>query len=390
MTFATTRKLTTALGLGAVVLSVTGQTADASTITWARPRTIADETDLSTKGTLVHAGSWGSTGTVNVEVGEETIAFGDLSARNDNDNGGTILFTGFDSEASNDTFFDAAGTGVGTDLEAILDGFAFQPGPATSEKKVTLLGLDPGKIYQLQVMVSDDRVGAQTIQLSDTSNESQTEPTEGNLSLSVRLKDSPIFTGVFLANDISQDFFFFGPSTNLRSISAYQLRDLSGVDDDPSLLGDFNGDLVVNIADYTLWRNNLGSTFDLAGNGDELGASRGVVDEGDYLLWKESFGQNLLEPQLHAARVPEPAAVWLCGLGAMLLVRRPRAKKARSAYRDSSYRWSCRRSQTPAKEFHSIADKFHLPWPRQIRCQRSQLPYLASPPCCQAKTCHRE
>ena len=34
--------------------------------------------------------------------------------------------------------------------------------------------------------------------------------------------------------------------------------------------GDFNNDGKVDAADYTVWRDNLGSDFNLAGNGDNL------------------------------------------------------------------------------------------------------------------------
>jgi len=49
-----------------------------------------------------------------------------------------------------------------------------------------------------------------------------------------------------------------------------------------TLLGDYNGDGSVNVADYTVWRNTEGSVDDLRadGNGD------GTVDQADYDLWK--------------------------------------------------------------------------------------------------------
>ena len=52
---------------------------------------------------------------------------------------------------------------------------------------------------------------------------------------------------------------------------------------------DYNSDGFVDIADYTVWRNLLGSTgSDLAadGNGDS------VVDAADYVLWKDNFGAS--------------------------------------------------------------------------------------------------
>lgn len=81
------------------------------------------------------------------------------------------------------------------------------------------------------------------------------------------------------------------------------------VGDGPALPGDFNGDGLVDAADYTLWRDNLGGAFDLAGNGDESGASQGLVDQQDYLLWRANFGASSAAPG--AAPAPEPAAMVL-------------------------------------------------------------------------------
>ncbi|MCO6044652.1 carbohydrate-binding protein [Aeoliella sp. ICT_H6.2] len=59
----------------------------------------------------------------------------------------------------------------------------------------------------------------------------------------------------------------------------------------PALPGDYNRDSTVGLADYTIWRNALGSTtasFSLAdGNGD------GVTDASDYQVWKRQFGKSL-------------------------------------------------------------------------------------------------
>ena len=57
-------------------------------------------------------------------------------------------------------------------------------------------------------------------------------------------------------------------------------------------VGDYNGDFIVDAADYTVWRDTLGSTTDLRANGDNTNASMGVVDEADYEAWKSHFGDT--------------------------------------------------------------------------------------------------
>ncbi|MEN1678386.1 MAG: autotransporter-associated beta strand repeat-containing protein [Planctomycetota bacterium] len=86
---------------------------------------------------------------------------------------------------------------------------------------------------------------------------------------------------------------------------------------DIGLPGDFNGDGIVNAADFTVWRDNLNTTFDLGGNGDESGSSAGLVDIADYQLWKSSFG-NADQAGALGAAAPEPtaAALVLVGLSA--------------------------------------------------------------------------
>ena len=73
--------------------------------------------------------------------------------------------------------------------------------------------------------------------------------------------------------------------------------------------GDYNGDGMVNAADYTIWRDTLGSTTDLRANGDDSGASQGVIDQADYDAWVAQFGNAV--PLGAGASIPEPSAALL-------------------------------------------------------------------------------
>ncbi len=75
----------------------------------------------------------------------------------------------------------------------------------------------------------------------------------------------------------------------------------------PTLAGDYNDDGVVDAADYTVWRNSVGT-----GSLTNETVSPGVVDEADYLEWKANFGQSSGSGSLASqAAVPEPTAAVL-------------------------------------------------------------------------------
>ena len=56
-----------------------------------------------------------------------------------------------------------------------------------------------------------------------------------------------------------------------------------------ALIGDHNNDAVVNAADYTIWRNNLGTPTILLN--EDPAVSPGEVTAEDYTVWKTNFGQ---------------------------------------------------------------------------------------------------
>jgi hypothetical protein len=90
----------------------------------------------------------------------------------------------------------------------------------------------------------------------------------------------------------------------------------------PMTTGDYNGDQTVNAADYTVWRNALGTTVTELGSGAD-GHADGVIDEQDYAFWKEKFGTVIPGAGNGGAAifVPEPAMLSLtvAGLWALAL-----------------------------------------------------------------------
>jgi hypothetical protein len=90
----------------------------------------------------------------------------------------------------------------------------------------------------------------------------------------------------------------------------------------PSVLGDYSNNNVVDAADYTVWRDHLGQAFTLP-NRDPTNS--GNVNQQDYTYWKGRFGATSGAGALGGGAVPEPATgllalLGLCGLA--LIARR--------------------------------------------------------------------
>jgi hypothetical protein len=97
----------------------------------------------------------------------------------------------------------------------------------------------------------------------------------------------------------------------------------------PATTGDYNGNGVVDAADYTVWRDTLGQSVASPGDGAD-GNLSGTIDPGDFTFWKEHFGELVPGPGAGAAAaaVPEPAAALLCLLGLALVLRPARPYSA--------------------------------------------------------------
>ena len=140
------------------------------------------------------------------------------------------------------------------------------------------------------------------------------DPSDFNLATSNFLNENEF--GAFYAA------FELGGDANFTAYFDYEF---------PQLLGDYNGDDVVDAADYTVWRNNLGPGS--LPNEDET-RSPGVVDGEDYLVWKENYGNSALGSgggSLSGAIVPEPGTVALVLLAGGATVLGARGRRGRKA-----------------------------------------------------------
>lgn len=90
----------------------------------------------------------------------------------------------------------------------------------------------------------------------------------------------------------------------------------------PFVAGDFNDDGVVNLADYSVWRDSLGSTNSTADANHD-----GKVDGKDYAIWKVNFGRSTTGAGANGSQqVPEPSA-WLTMAGVALAAMAVRTLK---------------------------------------------------------------
>lgn len=82
----------------------------------------------------------------------------------------------------------------------------------------------------------------------------------------------------------------------------------------PGLLGDYNGNDVVDAADYTVWR-------DAFPGGAMINDDDGLADEGDFTYWRDHFGDTPGSGAGAAASgaVPEPATASLLAVAALAI-----------------------------------------------------------------------
>ncbi len=86
-----------------------------------------------------------------------------------------------------------------------------------------------------------------------------------------------------------------GTSAELRGISVFEIP----------ILGDYNGDKIVDAADYQKWHSTFGSINDLSADGN----NNGVIDAADYVVWRDSLPVGTIDSALNT--IPEPSSILL-------------------------------------------------------------------------------
>jgi hypothetical protein len=81
--------------------------------------------------------------------------------------------------------------------------------------------------------------------------------------------------------------------------------------------GDYNGIGVVDAADYTVWRDTVGSTTNFAADGN----NDHHIDQADYDWWVGKFAAAGSASSTPASTVPEPNTILLAGVALLFLPR---------------------------------------------------------------------
>jgi hypothetical protein len=97
----------------------------------------------------------------------------------------------------------------------------------------------------------------------------------------------------------------------------------------PGILGDYNGDDVVDAADYSTWRDAFGQNVTPGSGAD--GSLNGIVDDADLDVWRQNFGAvtnsaGATASSLSSQTAPEPSAFASLLVPAMLLFGRFRRR----------------------------------------------------------------
>lgn len=104
---------------------------------------------------------------------------------------------------------------------------------------------------------------------------------------------------------------------NNRNVFIFSVGSATG-----GLDGDYNGDGLVNAADYTVWRDTLNSTTDLRADGNGNNVIDGPTGAGnDYEIWTTNYGASA--PPVVA--VPEPVSVLFAAIACAATMGRQRS-----------------------------------------------------------------
>jgi T5SS/PEP-CTERM-associated repeat protein len=200
----------------------------------------------------------------------------------------------------------APGSATGT-IIGRLDIFGNLQQTSTGHIQIQIAGRSGAQYDQLSVNGTAQLGGALDVTLSNFSPQAGDE---------FNILDFNFPSGTF--SSVNLPALAAGLSWDTSQLNAKGILSVTG----PHLAGDYNHDGVVDAADYTVWRDTLGSKTSLVADGN----ANGVIDAADYDVWKAHFGEHAGSGSGSAATVPEPATLAMALIGAIALAGRRRAR----------------------------------------------------------------
>jgi hypothetical protein len=103
------------------------------------------------------------------------------------------------------------------------------------------------------------------------------------------------------------EFQFFNTQTSASSDTDFFIKSMSILAAPPAVPGDYNRNGKVDTADYVVWRNRLGSNYQLFN--EVPGVTPGTVTSDDYTAWRARFGNTSgagAGGEITSSAVPEP------------------------------------------------------------------------------------
>ena len=269
-----------------------------------------------------------------VGTGTLTLSGNNTNTGTNNVNEGTLLINGDTSAATGGTIVNDGGTLGGTGIVGgnvlVNSGGSVAPGASagtlTFAGDLDLTGLAGdnarGLVFELGASESDlislsagaVLAASNTLGVRDFKFVNLGDLVAGTYTL---LETSSSLSGVLDGSDLFVDYPGLDATLSLADGDTDLVVTIANVVEITILPGDYNYDGMVDIADYAVWRNNLGAPDYSLGDNDTIG---GVIGVAQYQLWKDHFGESLAGASSTLVAVPEPSTGLLVLLAAGLAV----------------------------------------------------------------------
>jgi hypothetical protein len=250
---------------------------------------LTNEGQLNVINTTIN-GAVNNGGGASVQVAGTATFNGDVSGGADFDGGGTTTFNAHYAPGDNPDSIHFAGSvsfGSGATLEIEIGGL----GAGTDFDQLVVTGdvmLDGS--LDVTLIAPFSLAPGQSFEIVDVA---------GTLSSTFSGLPQGAAVGNFGGTDLRISY-FAGDGNDVALLT------VSG------LAGDYNNNGVVDAADYTVWRDNLGAAAGTLLNDTD----GGEIDGDQYDTWVSNFGTSVAASAVSSAAVPEPGGVFLALLAA--------------------------------------------------------------------------